>query len=87
MPVNGGINRAATDVSPALGSIASGYLSWRSCWLGPPAYPQERLKAWLASVVVSLRENAVREALVNARRVLGHLGFGLILQVNPGHLG
>jgi hypothetical protein len=45
------------------------------------------LKTSLASVVVPLRENAVREALVNAGRVLGHLGFDLILQVNAGHFG
>jgi hypothetical protein len=45
------------------------------------------IKGLLASLVVSLREDAVREALVNARRVLGHLGLDLILQVNPCHLG
>jgi hypothetical protein len=32
----------------------------------------------LASVVVALGENAVRQALVNARRVLGHLGLDLV---------
>jgi hypothetical protein len=48
---------------------------------------QERLKTWLVSVAFPLRENAVGQAVVNARRVLGHLGFDLILQVNPGHLG
>jgi len=45
------------------------------------------IRGLLASFVVSLREDAVREALVNARRVLSHLGFDLILQVNPCHLG
>ncbi len=52
----------------------------------PRAYSQERLTNWLASVAVSLREGAIRQALVNACRVLGHLGFDLIL-LNAGHLG
>jgi hypothetical protein len=61
----------------------------RSCGLagGLAGVRQERLTTWLVSVAVSLRENAVWQALVNAGRVLGHLGFDLILQVNSGHFG
>jgi hypothetical protein len=43
----------------------------------------------LVRVVVPspLREDAVGQALVNAGRVLGHLGVDLVLQVNSGHFG
>jgi hypothetical protein len=35
----------------------------------------------------ALGENSAGQALVDARRVLGHLGLDFVLQVNAGHLG
>ena len=61
----------------------------KASW-GPSGWLLSRLKqriSRLVSVAVALGENAVREALVDPCRVLGHLGLDLVLQVNAGHLG
>jgi hypothetical protein len=41
----------------------------------------------LVGLAAALCEDPIRHTLVNARRVLDHLGFDLILQVNACYLG
>src|ERR1017187_61385 len=81
--------RAASAPSAAASTSGSSWNTSTKLGKGPAGArgASSGISGWLAGIVAALGENAVRQALVNARRVLGHLGLDLVLQIDAGHLG